>query len=195
MAAGKCADSLATLLQAAFALPVLALPMRTVAAESGEAGFAVLTYRERGLMKVTEPMGWVRMQLEDGWDIRAGAVLDVVTGASPRFVTNEGGAPVQSVTGASIDDRRRGADVRIGKRVGEFRLAVSRTRSDEDDYRSRAFGTELQLGPRRPAYDRHRGLRKGQRPRAFDGERAAGRAARHRGVPRRSRAGALARWR
>jgi hypothetical protein len=144
VAAGKGTDPLATLLQAALALPVLALPMRTVAAESGEAGFAVLTYRERGLMRVTEPMGWVRMQLEGGWEIRAGAVLDVVTGASPRFVTNESGAPVQSVTGASIDDRRRGADVRIGKRIGDFNLAVSRTRSDEDDYRSRAFGAELQ---------------------------------------------------
>jgi hypothetical protein len=124
------------------ALPILAVPMRAGAIESGEAGLAVLAYRERGLMKVTEPMAWVRMQLQDEWEIRASAVVDVVTGASPRLVTNQGGTPVQSLTGASISDRRRGGDIRIGKRLGAWSVAASRTRSDEEDYTSRAFGLE-----------------------------------------------------
>lgn len=142
MAATRPGDCLAGLLQAAVALPILALPMRAGAVESGEAGLAVLSYRERGLMKVTEPMGWLRLQFERGWEVQASAIVDVVSGASPRLVTNEGGVPVQSVSGASIGDRRRGGDVKVGKRLGEFTVAASRARSDEEDYRSRAFGLE-----------------------------------------------------
>ena len=41
-------------MQAALALPVLALPLRAGAAESGEVGVAVLAYRERDLMRVNE---------------------------------------------------------------------------------------------------------------------------------------------
>lgn len=145
MAAGSPPEALARLLQAALALPVLALPMRAQA--EGEAGFAVLAYRERGLMRVTEPLGWARLALDGGWEVRASAVVDIVSGASPRYVTNEGGEPVQSVTGASIGDRRRGGDIKVSRRAGDFTVAVSRARSDEDDYRSRAIGAEVRWEP------------------------------------------------
>jgi len=142
VAATRDRDPLAALLQAAMAMPILMMPMRAGAVEAGEAGLSVLYYRERGLMKVTEPVGWVRLQLGDGWEVNASAVVDVVTGASPQVVSNASGTPVQSLTGASISDRRRGADVKIARRIGEVTLAASRTRSDEEDYRSRAFGLE-----------------------------------------------------
>jgi len=127
------------------AMPILAMPMRAGAVEAGEMGLSLLYYRERGLMQVTEPVGWVRLQLADGWEVNASAVVDVVTGASPQVVSNASGTPVQSITGASINDRRVGADVRIAKRIGEVTLAASRTRSDEEDYRSRAYGLEARL--------------------------------------------------
>ena len=135
-------DPLAALLQAAMAMPILVMPMRAGAVEAGEAGLSVLYYRERGLMKVTEPVGWARLQLAGGWEVNASAVVDVVTGASPQVVSNASGTPVQSLTGASINDRRRGGDLKIAKRIGEVTLAASRTRSDEEDYRSRAYGLE-----------------------------------------------------
>jgi hypothetical protein len=70
-----------------------------------------------------------------------------VTGASPRLVTNESGQPVQSITGASISDRRRGGDVKLAKRLGDWTLAAARTRSDEEDYWSRAYGLEARWEP------------------------------------------------
>jgi hypothetical protein len=124
------------------ALPILTLPMRAGAVEAGEVGLSVLSYRERGLMKITEPVGWTRLQFAEGWEVNASAIVDVVSGASPRVVSNASGTPVQSMTGASIGDRRRGGDLKIAKRTGELTVAASRTRSDEEDYRSRAYGLE-----------------------------------------------------
>lgn len=142
MDATRRPGALAALMQAALALPVLVVPARAGAAEIvGEAGFSVLGYRERGLMKVTEPVAWVRAERE-GWEIRASALVDIITGASAQLVTNLGGAPVQTISGASISDRRRAGDVRLAKRLGEVTLAASRSVSNEEDYRSRAYGLE-----------------------------------------------------
>lgn len=142
MAADRPGSALAGLLQAAVALPVLVLPMRAGAVQAGEAGAAVLSYRERGLMKVTEPVAWVRLDLDGQWEFRASGVVDIVSGASPRLVTNQSGEPVQSLTGASIRDRRVGSDLGVARRWGDVKLGVSHARSDEDDYQSRAFGAQ-----------------------------------------------------
>jgi len=56
--------------QAALALPILALPVKAGAAEVGEVGFNVLSYKERGLMKITEPIVWARGRFGDGWESR-----------------------------------------------------------------------------------------------------------------------------
>jgi hypothetical protein len=34
-------------------------------------GLNILGYKERGLMKVTEPVAWGRVELADGWEVRA----------------------------------------------------------------------------------------------------------------------------
>ena len=133
------------LLKAALALPILTLPARAGAIETGEVGFTLLGYKERGLMKVTEPVAWGRIQFGDGWEVRASAAVDIVTGASPERVTNISGRPVQTITGASVSDRRTLWDVKVARRIGEVTLALSHSVSNEEDYRSRAFGVEARL--------------------------------------------------
>lgn len=129
-------------MRAALALPVLALPVRSGAVEVSEVGFSVLGYRERGLMKITEPVLWGRVRIAETWELSASAIVDIITGASPQLVSNAGGKPVQVITGASVIDRRRGGDVKLTKRFEDFSLSASRTVSDEEDYSSRAFGLE-----------------------------------------------------
>ena len=131
-----------SLLKAAFALPILAIPARAGAVEAGEVGMSILGYKEQGLMKVTEPVAWGWMRFGDGWEVRANVAVDVVTGASPELVTNVSGKPVQVVTGASVEDRRTLWDVKVSKRIGEATFGVSGARSDEHDYLSKAFGLE-----------------------------------------------------
>jgi hypothetical protein len=132
-------------MRAALALPILAIPARAGAIETAEAGFTVLGYRERGLMKVTEPIAWGRVPFGDGWEVRASAAVDIVTGASPELLTNVSGRPVQTITGASVDDRRTLWDVKVSRRMGEVTLGVSGAHSSEEDYRSRAFGVDAKI--------------------------------------------------
>lgn len=130
------------LVHAALALPIIAIPAKAGAAEVGEVGITVLGYKERGLMKVTEPVLWGRAQFLEDWEVQASAAIDIVSGASPQLVSNVTGRPVQTITGASVDDRRKLADVKVARRIGELALQVSGAYSNEEDYLSKAFGIE-----------------------------------------------------
>ena len=136
---------LAALTQAALALPILLVSARAGAAHVGEVGFATLGYKERGLMKVTEPVLWGKLQLDDVWEFEASGALDIVTGASPELLTNLSGTPVQSITGASISDRRTTSDLRAKRRFGDFSLSLNRTVSNEHDYHSHAYSVQGEL--------------------------------------------------
>jgi hypothetical protein len=132
-------------MKAALALPILAFPAKAGAAEVGEVGFTLLGYKERGLMKITEPVLWGRAQIAEVWEVQASAAVDIISGASPQLVTNVSGRPVQTLTGASVVDHRRTGDVKVTRRFGDFALSASRAISKEEDYRSKAFGLEARL--------------------------------------------------
>lgn len=143
MAATERGESpLGPLLQAALALPILVVPARAGAAEVGEVGVTLLGYKERGLMKITEPIVWGHAVVADKWELAASAAIDIITGASPQLVTNLSGKPVQTVSGASISDRRRTWDAKVGRRFGDFTFSASRAVSNEEDYNSHAYGLE-----------------------------------------------------
>jgi len=129
-------------MHAALALPILVIPAKAAAAEVGEVGITVLSYKERGLIQVTEPVFWGRARFMEVWEVQASAAVDIVTGASPQLVSNASGRPVQTITGASVNDNRKLADAKVTRRFDDFSLAVSGAFSDEHDYRSSAFGLE-----------------------------------------------------
>ena len=137
--------ALAALTQAALALPILLVAARAGAAQTGEVGISVLGYKERGLMKVTEPVLFGRLDIDDVWEIEASGAIDIVTGASPELVTNLSGQPMQSVTGASINDRRTTSTLRVMRRIGDLSLSLSRTVSNEEDYHSHALGFQADV--------------------------------------------------
>jgi hypothetical protein len=139
---GDPSAALRALVHAALSLPILAIPAKVGAAEVGEIGITVLGYKERGLMKVTEPVLWTRAQFLEAWEVQASAAVDIVSGASPQLVSNATGRPVQTITGASILDHRKLGEVKLTRRIGEFALQGSAAYSKENDYRSRAFGIE-----------------------------------------------------
>lgn len=128
-------------MKAALALPILVVPARAGAAELSEIGFSLLGYKERGLMKVSEPIIWAKGTIAD-FEIHASGAVDIVTGASPQLVSNRTGTPVQTITGASINDRRTTWDVKVARRIGDATLSVTRLLSREEDYLSHAYGVE-----------------------------------------------------
>src|SRR5438093_3797690 len=133
------------LMRAALALPILVVPAKAAAAEVGEVGVTLLGYKERGLMKITEPVLWGRALIAEVWEVQASAAVDIVTGASPQLVSNASGRPVQTITGASISDRRNTGDVKVTRRFGELAVSASRALSKETDYHSKAFGVEARF--------------------------------------------------
>jgi Protein of unknown function (DUF3570) len=133
-------------MRAALALPIVAVPAQAGAAEVGEIGFSILGYREqRHLMQVTEPIVWVTLPFAQTWEVRASAAIDIVTGASPSIVSNSGVNGVQTVSGASISDRRNTGDVKVSKRMGDYTMSLSHTYSKEEDYLSRAWGADVKV--------------------------------------------------
>jgi hypothetical protein len=129
-------------MRAALALPILAVPAKAGAAEVGEAGITFLGYKERGLMKVTEPVAWAHAQFADVWEAQGSGALDIISGASPRIVTNETGKPMQTLTGASVVDHRSTAEGKLTRHFGDSALSASGAYSSERDYRSKALGLE-----------------------------------------------------
>jgi uncharacterized protein DUF3570 len=129
-------------MRAALALPILAVPAKAGAAQVGEMGFTLLGYKEQGLMKVVEPVLWGRAEFAEVWEVRASALVDIISGASPQLVSNRTGTPMQTLTGASIEEHRTAGDLKVTRRFGDFHISASGAFSDEHDYRSRAFGLE-----------------------------------------------------
>ncbi|HYC36360.1 MAG TPA: DUF3570 domain-containing protein [Usitatibacter sp.] len=130
-------------MQAALALPILVVPARAGAAEVGEVGIAVLGYKERGLIKVTEPIIWAKGRFAEVWEVSGSVAVDIVSGASPQLVSNATGQPMQTITGASVTDRRKIWDAKVSRRFDDTTLAASRNVSREEDYLSHAFGIEV----------------------------------------------------
>lgn len=141
--AARVADAL---LKAAIALPIVTLPVKAGQLEAVSGGVKYLHYaEENGRIKVEAPMLWVQGPLGKGYDLSASAVVDSVSGASPRYVGNQGGKPVHTLSSASIVDSRRAADVKLTRHLDHMSLGLGAAVSSEHDYLSRAAGIDLRL--------------------------------------------------
>jgi Protein of unknown function (DUF3570) len=139
------ASALVQLLRAAAQLPILIAPWAATtgaAVETPTVSLTVLYYTEPGRMTVKEPVITFAAPMGEHWKVSAHATVDIMSGASPRFVSNETGRPVQTLSSASILDRRTAGDIKVSRRWGDMTLGVSRAESHEDDYHSRATGLE-----------------------------------------------------
>ena len=119
----------------------------------------VLGYKERGLMKITEPVLWARAVIADVWEVQASGAVDIITGASPQLVSNQSGRPVQTITGASISDRRTTADAKVTRRIGDLTHILRKRRIAVSDGNAswpvRAKRPEKQRDSHRPESTEH----------------------------------------
>lgn len=143
------------LTRAALALPAL-LPAAALAEEAPERATLALKYlhyrdsqsvrtaypyytgNEGGsLQRVTvkSPSAQLVLPLGRAWSVEAGAVLDSVSGASPRYYSDVSGASVMS-------DRRTAVDARVTHFRERSAFALSVLRSSENDYLSNAVAAE-----------------------------------------------------
>jgi hypothetical protein len=86
-------------------------------------------------VSVNAPQFYLLAPVGKDWSVEASAVVDSVSGASPRMHTQRSGASVMS------DDRKAG-DVKVTRYFGRSAISGSVALSDEHDYKSTAFGLQ-----------------------------------------------------
>ena len=86
-------------------------------------------------INVDAPQFHILAPVGSDWSVEGSAVVDSVSGASPRMHTQRSGASVMS-------DERTAADVKVTRYLGRTAVAASVAISDEHDYRSRAVGLQ-----------------------------------------------------
>ncbi len=98
------------------------------------------TDSQPGWERVTarSPQVYVLAPIAGEWSLEASAVMDAVSGATPRWHTQH-----TAFSGASrMDDVRRAADVKLTRYFARAAVSVSLANSNENDYASHAAGVE-----------------------------------------------------
>lgn len=130
---------------AALALPVLMLPVQAGQLEAARGGVKFLSYTEKNRIEANASQLWAEAPLGESFDLSAAATLDAVSGASPQYVTNRGGSPVHTLTGASIIENRRAADVKLTRHFDGGSLGLAAAISSEHDYLSQSLSLDARL--------------------------------------------------
>lgn len=82
----------------------------------------------------------------DEYDVTVDFLYETMSGASPWFITpGEGGKPIQVMSGATIEDTRMDALLKVRKLEGDQSWTASIGLSDEDDYSALNVGLEGEL--------------------------------------------------
>jgi hypothetical protein len=140
------AAPLAALLSAAAALPLLSQPVQAGQIEEAKAGVTLFSWQEKDQrMQVRAPVGWVQAPLARDVDIEASVTLDGLSGASPRYVSNQSGKPVHALSSPSIRENRREGLVKLTRWMGEGAndaVSVSAATSSENDYLSQTVAAD-----------------------------------------------------
>lgn len=88
-----------------------------------------------GRIRVASPAVHVLAPLGRQWSVEAGAVLDDVSGASPRYYSDVSGA-------SAVEDRRTAYNAKLTRHFDRGALALGGMQSDENDFLSQAVAAE-----------------------------------------------------
>lgn len=85
------------------------------------------------------PSVFVQAPIGSEWTVEASAVVDEVSGATPRYYSDVSGA---TVAPGGMHDKRTAGDVRISRHFSRGGVSVGASHSSEHDYRSSALSVE-----------------------------------------------------
>jgi len=84
------------------------------------------------------PSVFIQAPIGSDWSIEASAVVDDVSGATPRYYTDVSGATPKP----GMKDKRTAGDLRVNRHFSRGGVSIGVSTSDEDDYRSTAASIE-----------------------------------------------------
>ncbi|GLR12030.1 hypothetical protein GCM10007907_08200 [Chitinimonas prasina] len=131
-------------LLAAAAMALMPATAQAVAPPDGTSvTVSYLSYQDydaqRDRMQVHAPQLHLRTALGERFGLEMAATVETMSGASPEFHNALSGA-----SGKGIADRRRAADAKLSHYFDRVVLGLGLAYSDEDDYRSRGAGLDVQ---------------------------------------------------
>jgi hypothetical protein len=139
-------ERLAVFMTAALALPLLSLDAQAdePLLLSPEFGSSFSQYQEsKGRMKADVYQVQAGLQVTDDLKLQFNGVRDVMAGASPRYNKLSHGAIVQTLSAATIWDRRDAMDFRADYAVNsDVKLGLNGGNSRENDYNSDYFNLD-----------------------------------------------------
>lgn len=94
------------------------------------------TYDEQDRMRAESTVGWLVWPFGGKAAVELTAIHEAISGASPEYVTNATGQPVQVLSSASIVESRDSAKLKYSHYVGDNSISVAAVSSSEDDYES-----------------------------------------------------------
>lgn len=137
-------------LLASLALPGLALlaaltPLAATAESAPEKSTIAIKYGSYSdsqpgwdRIRATAPQVYVQVPLAGEWAIEASGVVDNVSGASPRWHTQN-----TQLSGASMmSDKRKAGDIKVTRYLARAAVSASVAHSSEHDYTSNALGLD-----------------------------------------------------
>jgi hypothetical protein len=130
---------------AALALPLTAPPVQAGEFAATQIGYKHLYYDEKGRMQVNAPQVWFETNPDEDTQVGGSATVDTLSGASPFYVSNRSGSPVHTLSGASIREQRRDAELHARRNWGDANLGVSLAASRETDYISRSVAGDARF--------------------------------------------------
>ena len=84
------------------------------------------------------PSVYVQAPIGSDWTVEASAVMDEVSGATPKYYSDVSGA----TPAPGMNDKRTAGDVRVSRHFSRGGVSVGVSHSDEHDYRSTAASVE-----------------------------------------------------
>ncbi len=136
----------AALLAACAGMQFAAAPVVAGQIEEMSAGVKYFQFKESGgRMSVRAPLAWVKGSIAPDWDIDASSMVDSLSGASPQYVTNQGGRTVHALSSASIRELRREQALKLTRWFGDDNVGLGWSLSDEHDYRSETFSLDTRF--------------------------------------------------
>lgn len=146
MAVTKRGKSLYALSSAAAALSNIAGCAHAAVVDGTEIGAKAHKYYEVDRMEVKTTMFRLYSEIVDDTAIEASYFNEVISGASPKFVTNESGKNVQVLSSASIKEERDTGSISISHTFDEYGLTITPgiSYSDENDYKSDSLSLSVE---------------------------------------------------
>jgi len=131
---------------AAATLPLTSLPVRAGQIEEAKAGLNLFSYQERdGRIGVLAPTAWVQAPVARDIDLEARMTFDSVAGASPQYVSNEGGNIVHTLSSASIREWRKEGMLKATRWIGDDSVTLGADVSSEHDYLSQTLSADAKF--------------------------------------------------